>query len=80
MYRQYENPHDLEELLEQAKQKYEDAKLNDPDNTDELVDLYLEVYSLEDRVRFAYDDEEYEENYMRDYCIGEYASLEENYE
>lgn len=52
MYRQYENPFKLEDELKEAKQRL--AK--DPEN----VNLAIEVYELEDRVRFAWADNEAE--------------------
>ena len=52
MYRQYENPFSLEDELKDAKRRL--AK--DPEN----IDLALEVHELEDRVRFAWDDNEAE--------------------
>ena len=52
MYRQYENPFSLEDELKDAKRRL--AK--DPEN----IDLALEVEELKDRVRFAWDDNEAE--------------------
>ena len=63
MYRQYENPYRVHEMLEQAKAEYEEAKQNDPENIDLLIDLANEVESLRERENFAWQDEEYDENY-----------------
>lgn len=52
MYRQYENPFSLKDELKDAKRRL--AK--DPEN----IDLALEVEELKDRVRFAWDDNEAE--------------------
>lgn len=65
MYRQYENPVTVQEMLEQAQRQYEQAKQADPngENIDLLIDLANEVESLRERVNFAWQDEEYDENY-----------------
>lgn len=56
MYRQYENPRALEERLEEAKRRL--AK--NPDDED----LCNEVAELKERINFAWQDEEYDSNYM----------------
>lgn len=63
MYRQYEDPHELEYQLEEllarrAKETDEDA----------LIDLDIEIAELRDRINFAWQDDEYDS----DYCSGEY--------
>lgn len=52
MYRQYENPYKLEQQLAEAKQRLAE----NPDSED----LALEVHELEERVNFAWQDDEYE--------------------
>ena len=52
MYRQYEDPWKLEDQLAEAKQRL----VENPDNED----LALEVHELEERVNFAWQDNEYE--------------------
>lgn len=56
MYRQYENPRALEERLEEVKRRL--AK--NPDDED----LCNEVAELKERINFAWQDEEYDSNYM----------------
>ena len=63
MYRQYENPITVQAMLDKARREYEEAKATDPDNIDRLIDLSNEVAALEERVNFAWQDEEYDENY-----------------
>lgn len=63
MYRQYEDPHELEDQLEEllarrAKETDEDA----------LIDLDIEIAELRERINFAWQDDEYDS----DYCSGEY--------
>ena len=52
MYRQYENPFSLEDELKEARKRLAE----NPEN----IDLAIEVHELEDRVRFAWDDNEAE--------------------
>ena len=53
MYRQYEDPYKLEDQLAEARKEL----AQNPDNED----LALEVHELEERVNFAWQDNEYEE-------------------
>ena len=67
MYRQYEDPYKLERELEQLEQAYAQCE-----NDDERVDLYLAISELKDRINFAWQDDEYDcdymcENYPEDY-------------
>lgn len=59
MYRQYENPWKLEDQLAESKALYRRAKEEGADE-DTLMDLALEVHELEERVNFAWQDQEYE--------------------
>ena len=61
MYRHYEDIGILNEMLKEARDRYD--SMNEDDDVDALVDAYLEVSELEDRIRFAWDDEEYDEMY-----------------
>lgn len=51
MYRQYEDPWKLEDQLAEAKQRLAEDPLNE--------DLALEVHELEERVNFAWQDDEF---------------------
>lgn len=59
MYRSYENPYELELQLKELKQQYYDAKISNADD-DILIDLSIEISSLEERINFAWQDDEYE--------------------
>lgn len=73
MYRRYEDPGKLQIKLKIAECKLAAAMLKDPDNDDRIMDLAEDVESLRDRLRFAWDDEEYDENYAREnYGYDEY--------
>ena len=52
MYRQYENPRVLEKRLAEAKQRLAKDPLDE--------DLAIEVHELEERVNFAWQDDEYD--------------------
>ena len=65
MYRQYEDPRKLENWLEAVEQRIEEEKHSDNPDDDRLIDLYLEQEELKDRIRFAWDDIEYDENCAR---------------
>lgn len=58
MYRSYENPYELELQLKELKQQYYDAKVSNADD-DILIDLSIEISSLEERINFAWQDDEY---------------------
>lgn len=66
MYRQYEDPWKLEGRLKEAKERLEQAKQEDPENIDRIIDLAEEVESLKERVNFAWQDQEYDENYAHE--------------
>ena len=61
MYRQYENPYNLEKQLEELKKEYWAAV---EANTDEetLFNLAENIIELKERINFAWQDDE--EDYM----------------
>ena len=58
MFRQYENPYTLEQQLAEAEKRLAE----NPDDGD----LYNEVAELKDRINFAWQDDEYDCDYMRE--------------
>ena len=52
MYRQYEDPYALEQQLAEAKERLAENPYDE--------DLALEVHELEERINFAWQDDEYE--------------------
>ena len=62
MYRNYENPHTLQERLEKAREEY-----NKETDMDRKIDLYETIADLEERVNFEYQDEEFDENNASDF-------------
>ena len=63
MYRQYENPWELEEEL--AKLEYELTMAEYEGASDEEVtDIQMSIYEMKDRINFAWQDNEFEcDNY-----------------
>lgn len=58
MYRQYENPNKLEEQLAELK-----ARRAVTTDEYELMGIDEDIHDLKCRINFAYQDEEYDENY-----------------
>ena len=59
MYRQYEDPHTIEEYLKQAQAALAKARQECDDPCDDrLIDLYQEVEELKERLNFAWQDDE----------------------
>lgn len=77
MYRQYEDPWKLEDRLEDAKRRLEIAEDEDPDNDDRIIDLLEEIEELKERINFAWQDQEYDENYAHDMGYDQESGWEE---
>ena len=60
MYRQYENPRTLEQELKEKREQYEYLKKTGQLDVDEEIDLAMCIEDLEQRVNFAWQDEEYD--------------------
>mgnify|MGYP007030235270 CR=1 FL=1 len=59
MYRQYEDPYELEKQLKELRRKYSNTKENNADENT-LIELSQDIHELEERVNFAWQDDEYE--------------------
>ena len=55
MYRQYEDPHKLEEQLQELQARYATET-----DQDVLIDLAQEIEELKERINFAWQDDEYD--------------------
>ncbi len=62
MYRQYENPYELQKQLEELKMEMQKA-VEENANEDTLISFAYDIAELEERINFAWQDEEYDENY-----------------
>lgn len=62
MYRSYENPFTLQDRLAELKQEYSD-RINAGEPTENLIDLQCDIAEIEDRVNFAWQDDEYDSEY-----------------
>ena len=59
MYRQYENPHTLEQQLEELKEELHKAYSMGAD-VYEIAEIEMEIAELKDRINFAWQDDEYD--------------------
>ena len=66
MYRNYENPYELNKYLCELEAEYQTAIENDED-VETLIDLQIDIEVLKDRINFAWQDQEYDEM-NRDYA------------
>lgn len=62
MYRQYENPYKLEKQLEELKAKMHKAVEKNADE-ETLMGFAYDIAELEERINFAWQDDEYDEDY-----------------
>ena len=69
-YRQYQNPYSIRERIENVEKQLAEA---DPNDEWGIIDLQLELEELKEKENFAWQDYEYEENYMRENYPEEYA-------
>ncbi len=62
MYRQHEDPRALEKRLKELKEEYKVLSEQSADE-DTLVSMAMDIEELEERVNFAWQDEEHDEEY-----------------
>lgn len=68
MYRQYENPYELNKYLCELEAEYQTLIEMGVDADEEnFIDLYEEILDIKERINFAWQDEEYDEM-NRDYA------------
>ncbi len=60
MYRQYEEPRALERQLEDARRQLEFEKRKKNADWEMVADLHEKVADLEERVNFAWQDQEFD--------------------
>ena len=56
MYRQYENPYELEQQLAELQEEYNSLPLNE-ENEGRLMELAEDIASLRERINFAWQDD-----------------------
>lgn len=61
MYRRYEDPHKLEQMLDAAEKKLERMKAAPEPDDDSIIEQYNWIESLKERINFAWQDDEYNE-------------------
>ena len=59
MYRRYEDPYKIQSMLEEARAEYNRA-INMGTDPEDLVDLVIWIGELEERLNFAWQDDEAE--------------------
>ena len=61
MYRQYENPTELQCALDNLQAQFDDLVASGKVDDDTYYDLRARICDLQDRINFAWQDIEYEE-------------------
>lgn len=68
MYRQYENPYELNKYLCELEAEYQMLiEMGVDADEEDFIDLYEEILDIKERINFAWQDEEYDEM-NRDYA------------
>lgn len=58
MYRQYENPFMLQDMLAERQKELEERKKTE--DIESLIDLMCDIEELKQRINFAWQDDEYD--------------------
>ena len=66
MYRQYENPYELNKYLCELEAEF-DTRFESGEDLEALIDLAEDIATLKERINFAWQDQEYDEM-NRDYA------------
>lgn len=66
MYRQYENPYELNKYLCELEAEF-DTRFENGESLEDLIDLAEDIAILKERINFAWQDQEYDEM-NRDYA------------
>ncbi len=59
MYRSYENPRTLENLLHDAKERFEALRWQTDADPEELFRVHEEIEDLKQRINFSWQDDEF---------------------
>lgn len=61
MYRQYENPYELNKYLCELEAEYQTLiEMGVDADEEDFIDLYEEILDIKERINFAWQDEEYD--------------------
>lgn len=63
MYRSYEDPFKLEDQLKEKREEYS-RRMEAGEDVEVLMDLAIEINDLGQRVNFAWQDDEYDAEYV----------------
>jgi len=59
LYRQYEDPYEIQSMLNAARAEY-NREINSGRNPEDLIDEMIRIHELEERLNFAWQDDEAE--------------------
>lgn len=62
MYRRYEDPFKLEDELKEKRAEYT-RRMEAGADVEDLIDLAIDINDLEQRINFAWQDDEYDAEY-----------------
>lgn len=62
MYRRYEDPFKLQDMLAEKRAEY-NARMDAGADVYEMIELAIEINDLDQRVNFAWQDDEYDCDY-----------------
>ena len=57
LYRQYEDPYEIQSMLNEARAEY-NREINSGRNPEDLIDEMIRIHELEERLNFAWQDDE----------------------
>ncbi len=60
LYRRYEDPYEIQSMLNEARAEY-NRELNSGKNPEDLIDQVIRIGELEERLNFAWQDDEAEQ-------------------
>ena len=63
MYRQYENPYELNKYLCELEAEF-DTRFENDESLEDLIDLAEDIATLKERINFAWQDDEYDSMQM----------------
>ena len=66
MFRAYENPYKLEKQLQEKLDRLQELRASGEIDEDTEISYALDIEELKDRINFAWQDDEYDENCRRE--------------
>lgn len=66
MYRAYENPRTLEDMLHDARDRYEALRWEKDADPEEMYRVHEEIEDLKERINHAWQDDEFQPKLLRE--------------